>query len=125
MSVLRKVAGVLACLVAATAWMASPASAAETTLRWQHPSPGEVTGFTVHIGHASGIYEPDLTVMLDGLQPGPDGIYSITIDVEPDRALFVAVRAFNGSGQTSDYSNEGNRFVATPLGQPGRPRLTE
>ena len=125
MSVLRKVAGVFACLVAATTWMVSPASAAETTLRWQHPSPAEVTGFTVHIGHATGIYEPDLTVTLDGLQPGPDGIYSVTIQVEPDRALFVAVRAFDGGGQTSAYSNEGNRYVATPLGRPGRPRLTE
>ena len=125
MNVLRRVGGVLAFLVAATASMGSPASAAETTLRWEHPSPTEVSGFTVHIGHASGIYEPDLTVTVDGLQPGPDGTYSVTIEVEPDRTLFVAVRAFNSGGQMSDYSNERSRYVATPLGQPGRPRLSQ
>jgi hypothetical protein len=123
MKVLRSAAGALwAALIIS---LANPASAAETTLRWQHPDPASVSGFSVHIGHASGSYEPDLTVTLDGLQPDADGIYSVTIQVEPDRTMFVAVRAFNAAAQTSDYSNEGSRYVATPLGLPGRPRLNE
>ena len=98
------------------------ASASETTLRWTHANASEIAGFTVHLGYSPAEYAPELTLTFADLSADSNGVYEVTIDIEPDRAMFVAVRAYNDT-ETSSYSNEQMRFDATPLGLPGRPRL--
>ena len=102
---------------------ATAASAAPTTLSWTHANPTNVTGFTVHLGQSSLNYTPELTLTFPGLQADADGVFRVTIEIEPDRLIYVAVRAFNDTGSSS-YSNERTRYSATPLGVPGRPRLS-
>lgn len=99
----------------------SSVSAAESTqLHWTHPDPSELTGFLVSIGYSSRNYEPQLELEFDALT-AQGGIYTVTIELDENQPLYVAVRAVNDEG-TSPYSNE--RVYVSPLGVPGRPRLT-
>ena len=103
---------------------ASAVSAGQTTVRWTHPDSSEVTGFTVHVGYTARRYETGLTRTFASLQADQNGIYEVTIDIEPDRTIYLAIRAYNDT-ETSAYSNEGTRYDASPLGVPGRPRLRQ
>lgn len=114
-------------LLAAALWLclsASAASATDTLLRWTHSAPAEVTSFSVHLGYSPRSYDEALTQTFAGLVPGADGIYRVTLDIEPDRMIYVAVRAHNGT-ETSVFSNERFHYLATPLGMPGRPRISQ
>ncbi len=94
----------------------------ERTIRWTHPNPSDVTGFTVHWGYAPGAYE--LEMNYEGNVADADGVFSLSLDLEPDRAIYIAVTASRDS-ETSVLANEQMIYEATPLGVPGRPRLVD
>jgi hypothetical protein len=92
-------AGALATLIAA------PASAALREYRMHfQPSPtAGVTGYTMHLGTATGSYQTQFDL---GLPPAAGGSVIYALDLEDSVDLFVALRAYGAGGSRSAFSNE-------------------
>lgn len=76
---------------------------------WTHPSPSEVTGYKVHIGNVAQNYTSVINVGLPATEGGANRhVYDLSIPVGQD--IYVAISAFNASGDASPVSNE--RFRA-------------
>lgn len=92
-------AGALATLIAA------PASAALREYRMHfQPSPtAGVTGYTMHLGTASGSYQTQFDL---GLPPVSGGSVIYALDLEDSVDLFVVLRAYGAGGSQSAFSNE-------------------
>jgi hypothetical protein len=74
---------------------AAPAAAGSISVSWD-PTPG-ASGYYVYYGTASGVYGPPVTALTT----------SATISGLQDcTQYYVAVKAFNGSGASTSYSNE-------------------
>jgi len=128
-------------LIAALLLLASPALARSEALRWSEAKTSSVAGFRVYWGNASGQYSQSTDVG----KPSPDasGNYTFTLTVPDPDTVYVAVTAYNASGQESVFSNQQVRTAASggsltssgggstapapaalaPLGRPGRPKL--
>lgn len=90
--------GRMAALIATIATMATPGFAGEINLAWD-PTPG-ATGYKVYYGTASGDYTaPGSPVTAFGSSTTITGLADC-------RSYFVAVKAFNGAGESPDFSNE-------------------
>ena len=97
---------------------ASAAEAREETVRWTHPLAARVASFRIHVGSSPGA--SDLMSRDVGL-PTPDanGVYSFTVEIDTQEAIYVRSTAVDGTSVESTPSNEISRSV--PLGVPGRP----
>jgi hypothetical protein len=118
---LRRAASLLAAVVVFAA--AVPAFARSERLRWQHPSPAGVVGFSVHVGPSPGQYTRRIDV---GLPPVQNGIYVYDLTVPDADDVYVSVTAVDALGQRSAPSNEQLRPAPAPpppapLGAPGKP----
>ena len=104
--------------------LAGAAQARTELLRWQHPNPSEVAGFTVHVGTSTGRYGQQVDA---GLPVPQNGIYTFNLTVADTQDAYVAISARGTNGLSSPPSNE--RFRPAPasppppaaLGAPGRP----
>ena len=68
------------------------------------PSPSAaVDGYTLHIGEQSRSYPVEFDL---GAPPASGGTIIYAVDLEDSVDLFVAVRAYDDSGETSTFSNE-------------------
>lgn len=90
---------------------AAYAQTAEVRLAWDPPTGVAVTGYYIDFGTKSGVYSQSVDVgartdhLIQGLLPGAQ--------------YFFAVRAYDGSGLTSSYSNEIAYTVPPPGSGPG------
>jgi hypothetical protein len=73
-----------------------PALAGTIDLRW-NPVP-EATGYRVYYGTAAGEYVSSVNI-----GPGTSGTLS---GLQDCREIFLAVKAYNGAGESSEFSNE-------------------
>jgi hypothetical protein len=74
------------------------ASAAELTLQWDPPSDGITRGYIVYYGTESGSY-------LRSVDAGDTTLYTLS-GLSGGTTYYVAVRAYDQTGATSDRSNE-------------------
>jgi hypothetical protein len=102
--------------------VAGAAEARQETLRWTHPLGSAVASFHIYVGSSPGA--ADLLSQNVGV-PTPDGsgIYTVTIDVDTEEAVFVRMTALDVGSLESAPSNEITRTV--PLGVPGRPTVAQ
>jgi subtilisin family serine protease len=98
-------AWVPACVWGLALIVALPAGAVLREYRVQFaPSPSStVDGYTLHIGEQSRSYPVEFDL---GAPPASGGTIIYAVDLEDSVDLFVAVRAYDGSGTTSSFSNE-------------------
>jgi len=132
-------------LAGALLLLASPALARSEALRWSEANPAAVSGFKVYWTTSSGPHNQSTDIG----KPSPDaaGNFHHTITVPDADTLYVAITAYNASGQESGFSNLQARFppgagntagsggnatapaskpappAPAPLGIPGRPQL--
>ena len=102
----------VAVFVSMSLLVSASALAGTETLRWYHPSPGEVTGFKIVQGSSSQSY--DVTEDI-GLISAVNDVYTATVVVPDAIGTFVAVVAYNADGD-SVPSNE--RFFAATSVEP-------
>ena len=121
----RTLLGALA--LAAGLLCASSAQARTELLRWQHPAPAGVAGFTVLVGSAPGQYSQQIDVG----KPTPQaGVYTYSLSVPDSADVYVAIQARGTNGLVSAPSNEQLRAAPTvpppppALGVPGKPVVT-
>jgi hypothetical protein len=107
----EKIAGLAVLGVAGLVLGAAPAAQARVeTLRWQHPSPGDVTSFRVYLGSRSGRY----TQVINAGRPARSGrTFSFDVQVGDDATVYVAVSALNSAGE-GPLSNEQRRAPGSP-----------
>lgn len=123
-----------------TLW-AGGAQARTERLRWQHPNPGEVASFVVHVGTSAGRPTQQISV---GKPTASGGVYQYDLQVADGQNVYVSVSARGTNGLMSARSNERRRDApssgggsggggssgggnggggGTPLGRPGQPRV--
>jgi hypothetical protein len=94
-------------IVVALLLTTSPANATlrEYRMNFAPSTSGETVGYTLHIGQAPGDYTVDFDL---GNPPvsGADGTIVYALDLEDSTDLFAALRAYDGAGESSDFSNE-------------------
>ena len=108
--------------LAVFALAAATARAETITLRWRHSAPERAAGFRAHLGSAPGAY----TRSIDLGRPKPDaeGVFRAQIEVADGVPSYVAISAYDASGNERTRSNEWARSPgAPPLGRPGRPQV--
>lgn len=90
--------GRMAAVISTLAVLAVPALAGEINVAWD-AAPG-ATGYKVYFGTASGSYtSPGSPITVTGTSTTITGLQDC-------RSYFVAVKAFNASGESASYSNE-------------------
>lgn len=116
----RRPSALFAATLFSLATLAAPsASAALREYRLQFaPSPSaEAAGYTMHVGLQSGTYATEFDL---GSPPPQGGEIVYSLDLEDSVDLFVALRSYDLSGETSEFSNE-LRVAATPVPVPAPP----
>jgi len=83
---------------------AAPALARTEMLHWSHPSPRTVQGFHVYWGSSAGHYTRNVDAGLPARDAAGNYVYSL--NVPASGAIYIAVTAYNASGQESAFSNE-------------------
>ena len=94
----------LLCLLPLMFAATGTALAAEATLAWD-PSTGSVAGYKLYYGLASGSYSNEINV-------GNVTQYTVT-GLQDGKAYYFAVKAYDASGNYSDFSNELECFTLT------------
>ncbi len=110
--------------------LAGGAHARTETLRWQHPNPGQVASFVVHVGTSAGRPTQQIAV---GKPTPSGGVYRYDLQVPDGQSVYVSVSARGTNGLMSARSNERRRDPGssgggsgggnTALGRPGQPRV--
>jgi hypothetical protein len=97
------------------------ASARTETLRWTHSNSSNMASFAIYYGLSSANYTTVIGV--PQLQPDAQGTFTFDISVPDGATIYVALTAFDGADQESDYSNEGTRSPnsSPPDPIPGKP----
>lgn len=86
---------------------AGTASARTEVLRWTHPDSGAVASWEAHVGDSSGSY--DRIVPFSNPQVDSDGVLQMSIEVDDDAVVYIALRAIGVAGERSGLSNERER----------------
>ena len=107
-------------LGALLAGLPAVARARTETLRWTHSGSEGVSGFKIYVGATARTYENLVDVGLPARDAA--GVYSRSIDVVDGATVYLAVSAYNSTGEESPYSNEQVRG-GIALGAPGKPGL--
>lgn len=97
---------------------ADPAAARTETLEWEYSAPERIAGFEVLWGTQSGSYAHVVDV---GDLGASGGVYTYGLEVPDAATVYIAVRAYDGSGVRSGASNERVRTASGGSAPPVEP----
>lgn len=98
----------IALTVAASLLSAVSATARDEVIRWRQDTPAGIAGYELEWGTSSGSYNGAIDLSLPPADA--DGVYSTTVSVPDDAAVYMVLHSYDNSGLRSPPSNEIVRF---------------